>query len=274
MKILFIGDIAGKAGRDALDNYIPTLREEYKPDILIIDGDNAANGYGITEKICKEFYALGADCITTGNHVWDQREILSYITRDPSLLRAANYPETAPGQGACIKTLPTGQKILIIHLMGRIYMPDPLDCPFQTVDKILKNYQLGANVNAIFVDFHAETGSEKMCMAHYLDGRVSAVVGTHTHIPTADCQILPNGTGYQTDAGMTGCYDSSIGMDKEIPIHRFTRKTPGKQRMFPAKGEGTLCGTLIETDNDTGKVRKIDPIIIGKHLKNTKPIIS
>ncbi|MGB1077650.1 MAG: TIGR00282 family metallophosphoesterase [Bdellovibrionales bacterium] len=269
MKILFIGDIAGQAGRKMLNKYIPKLKEKLSPDITIIDGDNSANGFGITEKICKEYYALGTDCITTGNHVWDQREIISYITRDQSLLRAANYPEGTPGQGACIKTLADGRKILILHLMGRVYMPDALDCPFQVADKILKNYQLGANINAVFVDFHAETGSEKMCLAHHLDGRISALVGTHTHIPTADCHILENGTGYQTDAGMTGCYNSSIGMDKEIPIHRFTKKTPGKQRMFPATGEGTLCGTFIHTDDTTGKTLSIEPIVIGAYLKNT-----
>ena len=271
MKILFIGDIAGSVGRKMLEEHMPKLKEELSPDVIIIDGDNAANGYGITEKICKQFYELGTDCITTGNHVWDQREILSYITRDQSLLRAANYPEGTPGQGACIKTLPNGKKILILHLMGRVYMYDSLDCPFQTADKILKNYTLGTNIDAIFVDFHAETGSEKMCLAHHLDGRVSAVVGTHTHIPTADCHILEKGTGYQTDAGMTGCYDSSIGMDKEIPVHRFTKKTPGKQRMFPANGEGTLCGTFIQTDSKTGLAKSIEPIVIGAFLRNQCP---
>ena len=269
MKILFIGDIAGSVGRKMLDMHLSELKKNLGADIVIVDGDNAANGFGITEKICKEIYALGTDCITTGNHVWDQREILSYITRDPSLLRVANYPEGTPGQGACIKTLLDGRKILILHLMGRVYMPETLDCPFKVADQILKNYTLGTNMDAIFVDFHAEATSEKMCMAHYLDGRVSAVVGTHTHIPTADCHVLPNGTGYQTDAGMTGCYDSSIGMDKEIPIQRFTKKTPGKQRMSPATGEGTLCGTFVHTDDKTGKALSIEPIIIGAFLKTT-----
>ncbi len=270
MKILFIGDISGKVGRDMLQEQIPTLKEKLSPDILIIDGDNSANGFGITEKICQEYYNLGADCITTGNHVWDQREILSYITRDSSLLRAANYPESAPGQGACIKTLSTGQKILIIHLMGRVYMPETLDCPFMVADKILKTYQLGSNINAIFVDFHAEATSEKMALAHYLDGRVSAVIGTHTHVPTSDACILEKGTAYQTDSGMTGCYNSIIGMDKEIPILRFTRKIPGKQRMHPAQGDGTLCGVFVQTDDTTGKANKIIPITIGALLKNTE----
>lgn len=268
MKILFIGDIAGQAGREMLNAHLEKIKAHHEADIVIVDGDNSANGFGITEKICKEYYDLGTDCITTGNHVWDQREILSYITRDPSLLRAANYPDTTPGQGACIKSLPDGRKILIMHLMGRVYMPESLDCPFATADKILKNYQLGANINAIFVDIHAEATSEKMALAHYLDGRVSAVVGTHTHIPTADCHILENGTGFQTDAGMTGCYDSVIGMEKDIPILRFTRKIPGKNRMTPAKGKGTLCGTIIKTDDSTGKTLSIEPVILGAFLKN------
>ncbi len=269
MKILFIGDVSGQVGRKMLQEHLPVLREKLSLDVVIVDGDNCANGYGITEKICKEFYALGVDCITTGDHVWNQREILSYITRDPSLLRAANFPDKTPGQGACLKTLPDGRKILILHLMGRVFMPEALECPFIVADKILSTYQLGTNVAAIFVDIHAEATSEKMAMAHYLDGRVSAVVGTHTHIPTADSHILPEGTAFQSDAGMTGCYDSIIGMDKETPLLRFTKKIPGKQRMFPAKGEGTLCGTYVQTDDKTGKTLKIEPIVIGAYLKNT-----
>ncbi len=268
MRILFLGDISGKPGRDAIDKYLPKLKEQLDPDVTIINADNAAHGFGTTDKINKELFEIGADCITTGNHVWDQREMLSAINNNKYIIRADNFPEGAPGQGACIITTEKGQKVLVLHLMARLFMED-MDCPFKAADKWLQKYKLGASVNAIFVDFHGEATSEKMAMGHYLDGRVSAVVGTHTHIPTADCQIFPKGTAYQTDAGMCGNYDSVIGVDKEIPIHKFVKKTPGKSRMFPAEGEGTLCGTLVKTDDTTGLATSIIPVRVGPRLENT-----
>lgn len=270
MRILFIGDIMGRSGRDAVGKHLPALKEKLKIDATIIDGDNAAHGFGITEAVCKELYGYGADCITTGNHVWDQREIIPYIGRDPKLLRAVNFPKATTGNGAYVFTTGEGQKILIVHALTRLFMED-LDCPFTAVDEVLRDYQLGRNVDAIFVDLHGEATSEKMAFAHYFDGRVSAVVGTHTHMPTADGQVFPGGTGFQSDAGMTGDYDSVIGVRKDISIHRFVKKTP-TERMVPADGEATLCGTFIET-NGRGHCVRIEPVIVGPRLRNSIPTL-
>lgn len=271
MKILFIGDIFGRSGREALEKHLPALKNDYAPDITIVNGENAANGRGITEKIAKQFYDLGTDVITTGNHVWDQREILSYITRDKNLLRPANFPNGTPGQGATNFQTETGYKITVINMMARLFM-DPLDDPFQVMENILKEYRLGQNTNAIFVDLHGETTSEKISFGHHFDGRITAVIGTHTHMPTADHHIMQGGTAYQSDAGMTGPYNSVIGVEKEIGIHRFVKKTPGKP-MTPAKGEGTLCGVLITANPQTGKATDIQPIRLGGILSQTKPQI-
>lgn len=269
MRILFIGDVMGRSGRDALARHLPVLKEKLRPDVMIVNGENAAHGIGITPDICKEFYALGVDVISTGNHVWDQREIIPYIDRDPKLLRPINYPKGAPGKGFYVHTTQAGQKVLVINAMARLFM-DPMDDPFAAVNDLLNTYKLGGMVNAVFLDFHGEATSEKMAMAHYLDGRVSAVVGTHTHMPTADLQILNGGTAYQTDAGMTGDYDSVIGMKKDVPIQRFTRKMP-TERLSPAGGEGTVCGMFIETDGKTGLTLHAGAVRIGARLKEEVP---
>ncbi|MCD8497873.1 MAG: TIGR00282 family metallophosphoesterase [Alphaproteobacteria bacterium] len=271
MRILFIGDIYGRAGREALANYLPSLKDKLKPDVVIVNGENAAHGIGITEKMCKEFYDLGVDCITSGNHIWDQREIIPYIARDEKLLRPANFPPGTPGNGAYKITLNNGDKILIINAMCRVFM-DPIDDPFRVLDEIVSREKLGQTVQAIFVDLHGEASSEKMSMAHYLDGRISALVGTHTHIPTADAHILNGGTGYQTDAGMTGDFDSVIGVRKDIPIQKFVKKMPG-EKMIPSGGEATLCGTFIVTDENTGLCKAIEPVRVGPRLKNTIPLL-
>lgn len=269
MRILFIGDVMGRSGREALAKYMPELKAKLRPDVVIVNGENAAHGIGITSEICKEFYALGTDVITTGNHVWDQREIIPYIDRDPKLLRPINFPKGTPGKGYYIHATPTGQKILVINAMARLFM-DPMEDPFAAVNDLLGAYPLGGMVNAIFLDFHGEATSEKMAMAHYVDGRVSAVVGTHTHMPTADIQIFSGGTAYQTDAGMTGDYDSVIGVKKEIPIQRFTRKMP-TDRLSPAEGEGTVCGLFVETDQRTGLAVNAGAVRIGPRLKQEIP---
>lgn len=260
MKILFIGDIFGRSGREALQKHLPTLKETHNPDIIIVNGENAANGAGITEKICKEFYDWGVDVITTGNHVWDQREILSYIQRDKNLLRPHNYPQGTPGSGIVTHQIATGEKITIINMMARVFM-DSLDDPFQCMENILKDYKLGQNTNAIFVDLHGETTSEKMAFGHHFSGRISALIGTHTHIPTADAHIMQGGTAYQTDAGMTGPFNSVIGVEKEIAIHKFVKKLPG-EKFRPAKGEATLCGVIIQTQPN-GLAKSISPIKMG-----------
>lgn len=269
MRILFIGDIFGRSGREALEKHLPTLRQKLKPDAVIVNGENAAHGIGITDKMCKEFYDLGTDCITSGNHIWDQREIIPYIAKDPKLLRPANYPPGTPGSGSYKFTSKNGDNILIINAMARLFM-EALDDPFRAIDEILSKEKLGQTVQAIFVDFHGEASSEKMALGHYLDGRVSAVVGTHTHIPTADAHIMASGTGYQTDAGMTGDYNSVIGVRKDIPVQKFLKKMPG-EKMIPAGGEGTVCGVFVVTDDKTGLCKAIEPVRVGPILHNVIP---
>jgi metallophosphoesterase (TIGR00282 family) len=270
MRILFIGDVMGRSGREAVEKHLPDLRRKLTPDVIICNAENAAHGFGINKKICEELYALGVDCVTTGNHIWDQREIILSIDQDPKLLRPVNFPKGTPGRGSYLHTVRDGRKILIVNAMGRVFM-DALDDPFAALAEIVKANRLGGQVQAIFLDFHAEATSEKMAIAHYLDGQVSAVVGTHTHIPTADCQILPGGTAFQADAGMTGDYDSVIGVRKDIPILRFTRKMP-TEKMQPADGEATLCGTWIETDDKTGKAVRIEPVRVGGRLQQSLPV--
>ncbi|MCC6597479.1 MAG: TIGR00282 family metallophosphoesterase [Alphaproteobacteria bacterium] len=269
MRIVFIGDIMGRSGREALEKYLPEIRENLEPDVVIVNGENSSNGAGITEKICKQYYEWGVDCITTGNHVWDQREIIPYIGRDPRLLRPINFPPGTPGSGLYKHRIADGRTVSIVNAMGRLFM-DSLDDPFRSLVEMLAQERLGETTGAIFVDFHAETTSEKMSLAHYLDGRVSAVVGTHTHIPTADAHVLSKGTAYLTDAGMTGDYDSVIGVEKEIAMHRFIKKMPG-ERMRPASGAGTLCGCLVVTNDKTGLAHSIEPIRLGGCLPRVMP---
>jgi len=269
VKLLFLGDLVGRTGRDAAIRCLPALRAHFAPDIVVVNGENAAGGFGITAKICAELFEAGVDVITGGNHSWDQKEILGQIDREPRLLRPINYPDGTPGRGAGVFQTRSGAKILVTNVMGRVYM-DPLDDPFAAMDKLMGQYRLGASVDAVLVDVHAETTSEKMAMAHFLDGRASLVVGTHTHVPTADAQILPAGTAFQADAGMCGDYDSVIGMDKAEPVRRFRRKTPG-ERFGPAAGPGTVCGVLAETGKD-GRAIRIEPVRVGPRLINTHDI--
>ena len=269
MRILFIGDVMGRSGREALEKYLPEARAKLKPDVVIVNGENAASGAGITDKICKQFYEIDVDCITTGNHVWDQREIIPYIDRDKRLLRPINFPKGTPGNGSCKITLDDGRTILVINAMARLFM-DPLDDPFQILKEVVAREKMGSTCNAIFIDFHGETTSEKMSMAHFLDGQISALVGTHTHIPTADAHVMPGGTAYMSDAGMTGDYNSVIGVDKDIAMHRFIRKMPG-ERLRPANGPGMMCGCLIETSDKNGKALRIAPVRMGAILSTAIP---
>ncbi|MGQ0527551.1 MAG: TIGR00282 family metallophosphoesterase [Alphaproteobacteria bacterium] len=269
MKILFIGDIMGRSGREALEKHLPELKKALQPDVTIINGENAASGAGITGKQCKEFYELGVDCITTGNHVWDQREIIPYIGNDPKLIRPMNYPENTPGKGFYKYQLADGRKIIILNAMCRLFM-DPLDDPFAGMREFLKTEKLGQTTNAIFVDLHGEATSEKMSFGHHFAGQVSAVIGTHTHIPTADAHIMKGGTAYMSDAGMTGDYDSVIGVEKGMAIHRFVKRMPG-ERFQPAKGPGTLCGCYIETDDRSGLATRIEPVRVGGILSPARP---
>jgi 2',3'-cyclic-nucleotide 2'-phosphodiesterase len=267
MRLLFLGDMVGRTGRNAVFDRLPGLISDFKLDFVIVNGENAAGGFGITEEIFRLTLDAGADVVTTGNHVWDQREIVPYIAQDKRLLRPVNFPPGTPGWGANVFQTARGHKVVVINVMCRLFM-DALDDPFRAVDAELAKYTLGGSANFILVDVHGEATSEKQSMGHYCDGRVSAVLGTHSHIPTADGWILPGGTAYQTDVGMCGDYDSVIGMKKEIAVQRFVRKMPG-ERLAPAEGEGTLCAAVVETDDRTGLAASVRPIRLGGRLAQT-----
>jgi len=269
MRILFLGDIVGRPGRDALVKHLPGLRKQLKLDFVIVNAENAAGGFGVTRALADDLFAAGADVLTGGNHSWDQKEALAFIEGEPRLLRPHNFPKGTPGRGAAVYPTATGRKVLVINLMARLFM-DPLDDPFQAIEQLLAGYRLGATVDAIVLDFHGEATSEKMAMGHVVDGRVSLCVGTHTHVPTADAMILSGGTAYQSDAGMCGDYDSVIGMDKAVPIQRFTKKLP-TERLSVATGEGTLCGLFLETDERTGLAKRAEPLRMGGKLAPAMP---
>jgi metallophosphoesterase (TIGR00282 family) len=268
MRLLFIGDIVGRAGRTIFLEQIPRLRATWRLDCVVANAENAARGFGITETICADLLAAGADCVTLGNHGFDQRDALVFINREPRLLRPLNYPSGAPGNGAHMFETASGARILIISLLGRVFM-DALDDPFATAAREISACPLETGCDAFIIDFHAEASSEKQAFAHFVDGRVSLVAGTHTHVPTADYQILPHGTAYITDVGMTGDYDSVIGMEKEEPVRRFLTKLPAA-RFEPAAGAATLCGVGVELD-PRGLAAKIAPVRIGGRLPQACP---
>jgi hypothetical protein len=271
MRIAFFGDIVGRSGREGLAEHLPALRRRLGLDFVIVNAENAAAGFGITEATAGELFEAGADCLTLGNHSWDQKEALTYIVREPRLIRPLNYPpmSRAPGRGAQLFDIAGGRRILVINLLGRVHM-DSLDDPFAAVDAELTACPLGEAVDAVVVDMHAEATSEKMAMGHFCDGRASLVVGTHTHVPTADAQILDGGTAYQTDAGACADYDSVIGNQKEEPLRRFTTRIAGG-RFKPADGPATVCGVFVESDDATGLARRIEPIRVGGRLAQTVP---
>jgi metallophosphoesterase (TIGR00282 family) len=269
MNILYLGDVVGRSGRDALISQLPELRKRLALDFVVVNIENAAAGHGVTGKICDEVFAVGVDVLTTGNHVWDQKEIVPYMEREPRLLRPLNFQGRAPGRGSGLYTASSGKKVLVVLLMGRLYM-DLLDCPFASLEQEMTRHRLGATADAVIIDIHAEASSEKMALGHMIDGQASLVVGSHTHIPTADAQILPKGTAYQSDAGMCGDYDSVIGMKKEIALTRFRHKGPN-ERLSPAEGEATLCGVFLVTDDRTGLAKRIEPIRLGGRLANHMP---
>lgn len=273
MKIAFFGDVVGRPGRRAVVDHLPDLKASLGLDFAIVNAENAAGGFGLTSKIAEEFFEAGADCLTLGDHAWDQKEALTYIEREDRLLRPANYPPGAgtPGKGGNIFTLPDGRRVGVIQLQGQVFMKMALDNPFQCADDMLADFPLGAVVDALVVDMHCEATSEKMAMGHYCDGRASLVVGSHTHVPTADAQILPSGTAYLTDAGMCGDYDSVIGMKKDVSMERFSTHI-ASQRYQPAEGEGTLCGVYIETDDRSGLASRIEMIRVGGRLQETIPV--
>jgi metallophosphoesterase (TIGR00282 family) len=271
MNILFLGDIVGKSGRDAVLRELPYLRRALDIDFAVVNAENAAHGFGLTAQIATELFDAGADVLTTGNHVWDQRELLIHIDREPRILRPANFPPGTPGRGTGLFPARGGRQVLVVHAMGRVFM-DPLDCPFRAVDRELEACPLGAVADAILVDIHAEATSEKMAMGHWCDGRASLVVGTHSHVPTGDAQILPKGTAYQTDAGACADYNSVIGFDPGVPLTRFVQKIPAG-KMEPAQGPATVCGVFVATDDRTGHAVRIEAVRTGGRLSQAIPVL-
>jgi metallophosphoesterase (TIGR00282 family) len=269
MRILFIGDIVGRSGRAIVLERLPRLVRDWRLDCVIVNGENAAGGFGITEAIYQDIVDAGADAITLGNHAWDQKEALVFIERAPRLIRPINYPAGTPGRGAALIETRTGARVLVVNAMGRIFM-DPLDDPFVAIDRTLIAYPLTAAADAIVIDLHCEATSEKQAMGYFCDGRASLVVGTHTHVPTADHQILPSGTAFITDVGMTGDYDSVIGMTKDEPLNRFLHRIP-TSRFEPALGEATLCAVAVETEDATGLARRVAGVRLGGRLEQARP---
>ncbi len=269
MRFIYIGDVVGRTGRKAVVENLAELRRRLDLDFVVLNGENAAHGFGITRKICQEFYAAGVDVITTGNHAFDNKDILPALGEDKQFIRPLNLAEGSPGRGAWLYDLADGRKVLVAQVIGRLFMKDYGD-PFQAIDKELDGLALGSGADCIIVDFHAEATSEKMAMGHYLDGRASLVVGSHTHVPSADHHILGGGTAYITDIGMCGDYDSVIGMKKDGAIERFTNADCA-ERLEPAKGEATLCAVVVETDPQTGLAKTIEPLRLGGSLAPVWP---
>lgn len=270
MRLLFLGDIVGRAGRKAVIEALPDLRRRYRLDFVIINGENAAGGFGITEAILEELIGAGADVVTLGNHAFDQKETLVFIERQPRLLRPLNFPEGTPGKGAGVFSAADGRDVLVLNALGRVFMTE-LDDPFRALDHEVTACGLKRGADAIVIDFHAEATSEKQALGYFFDGRVSAVIGTHTHTPTADERILPGGSAYMSDAGMCGDYNSVLGMDIEEPINRFLTRIP-RERFEPAMGSPTLSGLAVDIDDDTGLARCVQALRIGGVLAPLEPL--
>jgi 2',3'-cyclic-nucleotide 2'-phosphodiesterase len=269
MRLLFVGDVVGRSGRAIVMERLPRLVADWKLDFVVVNGENAAGGFGITESIYQDLIDAGADAITLGNHAWDQREALVFIERAPRLIRPANYPPGTPGRGTTVMTAKNGARVLIVNAMGRVFM-DPLDDPFATVDRELHACPLGSGADAAVIDIHAEATSEKQAMGFFADGRATLVVGTHTHVPTADHRILPGGTAFVSDVGMTGDYDSIIGMAKDEPLGRFVRRIPSG-KFEPAMGPATLCAIAVETNDATGLAARVAAVRCGGRLEEARP---
>jgi 2',3'-cyclic-nucleotide 2'-phosphodiesterase len=269
MRVLFLGDVVGKPGREAIATHLPGLRARLKADCVIINGENAAGGFGITETIYHDLLGAGADAVTLGNHAFDQREALVFIARTERLIRPVNLPPGTPGRGAALIQIADGRQVLVINVLGRIEM-DAVDCPFRAVEKEIEACPLRLGADAIVLDLHAEATAEKQALAWHFDGRVSFCVGTHTHTPTADYRIFPQGSGYLGDAGMCGDYTSVIGFDRFEPTRRLIEKIPGT-RWESASGPGTICGLLVETEDRTGLTKRLAPLRYGPVLSETLP---
>lgn len=262
MRILFLGDVMGRAGRAAVTDRLPKLRTDWRLDFVVVNAENATSGAGLSAAHAKAILEAGADCITLGDHAFDQREMLQFIGQEPRILRPLNYAKDAPGAGARVFKATQGRQVLVTQALGQVFMKRPFDDPFSALDATLRKYPRGGTVQAALVDIHAEATSEKMATGHFCDGRASIVVGTHTHVPTADAMILPGGTAYLSDAGMCGDYHSVIGMEKAEPMRRFVTGMP-KDRFTPANGPATLSGLYVETDDRTGAALRLHPVRLG-----------
>lgn len=270
MRLLFLGDVMGRSGRAAVAARLAGLRAEWALDFVVVNGENASSGAGLTPDHAKLILQAGADCVTLGDHAFDQKDMVGFIDTEPRILRPLNYAKAAPGKGARVFTIPGGRKVLVAQALGQVFMKRPFDDPFSAIDAVLRAHPQGGMVQAAIVEIHAEATSEKMAMGHWCDGRASLVVGTHTHVPTGDAQILPKGTAYQSDAGMCGDYLSVIGMERDEPMRRFITGMP-KGRFEPAAGEATLSGVFVETDDATGRALRVAPVRIGGRLAEARP---
>lgn len=270
MKMLFLGDVMGRAGRAAITEMLPSLRANWGLDFVVVNGENASQGAGLTGEHAKAIFVAGADCVTLGDHAFDQKDMLQAIEADPRLIRPINFSKVAPGRGVKIFEATQGRRVLVAQILGQVFMKRPFDDPFSAIETVLKTHRLGATVQAAIIDIHAEATSEKMAMGHWCDGQASLVVGTHTHVPTGDAMILPKGTAYLTDAGMCGDYDSVIGMEKLEPLRRFITGM-SSSRFEPANGPATLCGVYVETDDKTGLATKVRMIRQGGRLEQACP---
>ncbi|MEO0676675.1 MAG: TIGR00282 family metallophosphoesterase [Pseudomonadota bacterium] len=270
MRILFLGDVMGRAGRTAVADRLPQLRADWKLDFVVVNGENATSGAGLSGAHAKALLEAGADCLTLGDHAFDQKDMLQFIESEPRILRPLNFAKGAPGRGVAIFEATRGRKILVAQVLGQVFMKRPFDDPFSAVDAVFQRHKLGGSVQAALLDVHAEATSEKMALGHFADGRASVVVGTHTHVPTGDAQILEGGAAYLTDAGMCGDYNSVIGMETAEPMRRFVTGMP-KGRFTPALGEATLSGLYVETDDQTGKATRVEMVRQGGRLAEAGP---
>ena len=270
MKLLFLGDVMGKSGRTAIAERLPKLRADWGLDFVVVNGENASQGAGLTGEHAKLILAAGADCVTLGDHAFDQKDMIAFIEQEPRILRPLNFSKVAPGRGAKVFEATQGRKVLVLQALGQVFMKRPFDDPFSAVEAVLKTHPLGGAVQATILDIHAEATSEKMAMGHWVDGQASLVVGTHTHVPTGDAMILDKGTAYQTDAGMCGDYNSVIGMERLEPLRRFITGMTSA-RFEPAGGEATLSGVYVETDDKTGKATRVVMVRQGGRLQQSAP---
>jgi len=270
MRILFLGDVMGRAGRKAVTENLPRLRDEWRLDFVVVNGENASNGMGLSGDHAKAMLDAGVDCLTLGDHAFDQKDMLQFIEKEPRIIRPLNYAKGAPGKGYRLFNAPGGRKVLVLQALGQVFMKRAFDDPFSAVETVLKAHPRGGIAQAVIVDMHCEATSEKMAMGHFCNGKASLVVGTHTHVPTGDAQILEGGTGYLSDAGMCGDYNSVIGMEKTEPMRRFITGMP-KSRFTPAAGEATLSGVFISTDDRTGAANEIHMIRSGGLLQPSTP---